>query len=81
MSFANQNRYSTTYNPGTFAAAAGVAERTTFIRRTYMHLAGAVFAFIALELVIFNMVPERTLLGVTEWMFGGMQWMLVLIAL
>ena len=54
MSFAEQNPYQVTLGAGGFAAAAGESERTTFIRRTYLHLAGAVFAFIAIELVIFS---------------------------
>ncbi len=78
MSFADQNRYQAALGTATFAAAASESERTTFIRRTYMHLAGAVFAFIAIELVIFNMVPEQTLVALTRWMLGGLQWLLVL---
>ncbi len=78
MSFADQNPYQTTFGTSSFAAAADVAERTTFIRRTYLHLAGAVFAFIAIELVIFNVVPKSTLAAMTQWMFGGWHWLLVI---
>lgn len=35
------------------AAAASVDERAAFITRTYVHLVGAIFAFVALEAVIF----------------------------
>ena len=63
MSYTDQNPYAMTYGPSTFAAAASESERTTFIRRTYAHLAGAVFAFMAIELVIFNMVPAQRLHG------------------
>ena len=51
--------------------------RAAFIRRTYMHLAGAVVALIALESVIFALVPEQTMLGLVRSM-SGMGWMLVL---
>jgi hypothetical protein len=78
MSYLEQNPYATTYGPSTFAAAASESERTTFIRRTYAHLAGAVFAFLAIELVIFNMVPGETLLGMTRWMMSGYNWLFVL---
>lgn len=35
------------------AAMAGVDERAAFIMKTYVHLVGAIFAFVALETVIF----------------------------
>jgi hypothetical protein len=78
MSFAEQNPYQSSAAFGNFAAAAGESERTAFIRRTYAHLAGAVFAFIAIEMVIFTMVPPQTLASVTKWMLGGWNWLLVL---
>lgn len=78
MSYVDQNPYATTYGAQTFAAAAGESERTAFIRRTYVHLAGAVFAFLAIELVIFNMVAEATLEDMTRWMVSGYHWLIVL---
>ncbi|MHB0956341.1 MAG: Bax inhibitor-1/YccA family protein [Pirellulaceae bacterium] len=78
MSYSDQNPYAATYGASTFAAVAAESERTTFIRRTYAHLAGAVFAFMALELVIFNMVPEQSLVNLTRWMMGGYNWLIVL---
>ncbi len=78
MSFADQNPYQTNYGVSRFAATAGESERTTFIRRTYLHLGGAVFAFIALELVIFSVVPQSTLAAMTQWMFSGWHWLLVI---
>ncbi len=77
MSFADQNPYAT-MGLGGFAAAASESDRTTFIRRTYAHLAGAIVAFMAIELVIFNMVPEVRLAQMTQWMLGGWNWALVL---
>jgi FtsH-binding integral membrane protein len=41
-------------------------------------LAGAVFAFIAIELVIFNMIPDAKLMDMTRWMMGGYNWLIVL---
>ena len=39
-------------------AMATESERTAFIRRTYLHLAGAIAAFIGLELLLFNVFPD-----------------------
>ena len=78
MSYLDQNPYAVTYGSNTFAAAASESERTTFIRRTYTHLAGAVFAFMAIEVVIFNMVPAQKLMGLAVWMMGGYHWLIVL---
>jgi FtsH-binding integral membrane protein len=41
-------------NPYVIAADAGAAERSRFVRRTYMHLAAAILAFAALETVFLN---------------------------
>lgn len=78
MSYFEQHPYGAAYASDMFAAAAGESERTAFLRRTYAHLAGAVFAFMAIELVIFHMVPEQTLLDVMAWMVGGYGWLVVL---
>jgi FtsH-binding integral membrane protein len=43
------------------AARAAESERATFIRRTYLHLAGAVLAFVTLESLIFTLVPQQQL--------------------
>jgi FtsH-binding integral membrane protein len=43
------------------AARAAASERAGFIRRTYLHLAGAVLAFVALEFLIFTLVPQQEL--------------------
>jgi FtsH-binding integral membrane protein len=37
------------------------SERAAFIRRTYAHLAGAVLAFVALEVALFTLVPQEQL--------------------
>lgn len=66
----NQARLST-------AAQASVDERSAFLVRTYTHLVGAVFAFVALEAVLFvtgiAQAIATTVLGA-----GGMAWLLVL---
>ena len=58
------------YGSSGFAAFAQESERTTFIRRTYLHLAGAIAAFVAIETIIFAMVPPETLQGVMQTFFG-----------
>lgn len=59
------------------AAAASTDERAAFLVRTYMHLAGAVFAFVAIEAFWFAtgiaQTVARTILGT-----GGLAWLLVL---
>jgi FtsH-binding integral membrane protein len=42
-------------NWGTIAARAETSERADFIRKTYLHLAGAVAAFIAIEAVLMHL--------------------------
>ena len=51
------------------AALADTSERAAFIKRTYMHLGGAVVAFILLEAVLMNVVGPRLLhmMGTTPW--------------
>ncbi|MFU8806826.1 MAG: Bax inhibitor-1 family protein, partial [Bradymonadaceae bacterium] len=58
------------------AAQAGLDERLAFIRLTYMHLAGAIFAFMGVVAFFFNVVPAFTnqLIG----MMLGTSWLLVL---
>ncbi|QDT01000.1 Bax inhibitor-1/YccA family protein [Adhaeretor mobilis] len=66
------------YAPSNFtmAAHAESSERATFITRTYMHLAGAILAFIGLEAVLLNSpIAER----LTNTMMGGQySWLIVL---
>ena len=60
------------------AAEAAPADRATFIRRTYVHLAGAILAFGLVEAALLR-IP-----GITEtvgrFMGGGISWLLVLAA-
>jgi FtsH-binding integral membrane protein len=62
---------------GTFAIDAPVDARRTFIRKTYMHLAMAIYAFVALEWFLFSV-------GFDDWMMqffagGGMMPMLIML--
>ncbi len=61
---------------GMIAAEAPASERVAFIRKTYLHLGGAVLAFIALEAVLLNSPLARP---IVQTMLGGrMSWLMVL---
>ena len=70
------NNYTSTF--GNTVAEALPAERATFIRKTYIHLAGAIVAFIALEAYLMvsglGLQIAQTMLG-SQW-----GWLLVLLA-
>jgi FtsH-binding integral membrane protein len=51
------------------AAWAQEDERSAFIRRTYLHLAGAIALFVGLEAAIFTFVPADTLTGLMNMLF------------
>ncbi len=81
MSYAPEtNPYQTNFGPEVQTAAlAEEWERTTFIRRTYSHLLGAIGLFVLLEVMIFTMVPEATLSNLMRTMLGGRwNWLMVL---
>src|SRR5438105_15797063 len=70
--------YGVEYDP--VAANAVAAERVAFIRRTYLHLAGAILVFAGLEAFLVNLpqaqeIVEKMLLG-----GGRASWLLVLVA-
>ena len=68
--------YSTTY--GRTAAESLPAERAAFIRKTYMHLAGAVLAFIGIEfLLMISGIGERIAATMLSGRWG---WIIVLLA-
>ena len=77
MSFADQNPYQSPLMVET-AATARESERVSFIRRTYAHLGGAILAFVALEVLMFTLIPEETLVSIAISMVGGYMWLLVL---
>jgi FtsH-binding integral membrane protein len=49
-------------NFGNLAIAAPAEERQTFIRKTYLHLAAAIYAFVAIEYVLFALHLDQTML-------------------
>jgi len=57
------------------ASEAEVEERLAFIRRTYLHLLGAILAFVGCEFAIFQSGVARTM---ARTMTGGWSWLLVL---
>lgn len=60
------------------AIMAGESERAGFIRRTYLHLAGAVLALVGLEALLFSVVPAETMDSLVRTMTGGYGWLIVL---
>jgi FtsH-binding integral membrane protein len=85
MSYAD-NQFQTTSPYGAIAANSEAAERATFIRKTYLHLLGAVLAFCALEYFYVNSglaeTMYRTLMGngrgawlVVMLLFVGVSWL------
>lgn len=60
------------------AAFAEETARTAFIRRTYLHLAGAVGLFVAIETVIFTVVDQDALGRLVMGMFSGWNWLIML---
>jgi FtsH-binding integral membrane protein len=60
---------------GTLAAQADADERTSFITKTYLHLAGAIGLFVILEAVLLNL-PFTP--GLAKSMIGGYNWLIVL---
>lgn len=62
----------------TAVAQANVSERTDFIRRTYLHLAGAVLAFILIEALLLVIFPPATLLASFGRFLSGPGWFLIL---
>jgi FtsH-binding integral membrane protein len=76
MSFVDDKNPYRTSNWGEVAANAAVDERADFIRKTYAHLLGAVFAFAAIEAVLLNTVAE----AYVQWLvgFGRFAWLFVL---
>lgn len=68
------DNYTSTF--GNSAADAMPAERASFIRKTYLHLAAAILAFIALEVVLFSTGAAYTI--ASTMLGGGWSWLIVL---
>ncbi len=75
MNFENPYAYESS---GQVVAAAGISERTAFIRRVYVHLAGAVAAFLVLECLLLTLFPPDVLLENIGPALGGYGWLIVL---
>lgn len=73
----SQNPYQSPMVPmDRFAAQAAAGERADFITKTYLHLAGAIGLFVALEAVLLRM---RGVEDLVRLMFGsGYSWLIVL---
>jgi FtsH-binding integral membrane protein len=70
-------RYDNAYSPAyRVAAQVDSADRATFIRRTYAHLAGAILAFIGLETLLINLIPPQQIMEVLG--ASRFSWLLVL---
>src|SRR5262245_47480525 len=64
------------YQRDRIAAEAAAGERAAFIRRTYGHLAGAILAFVAVEMALLQLPGIEDLVGA---MVGGrFSWLIVL---
>lgn len=74
----NDNPYQTypsTY--GAIAADAQATERAAFIRNTYLHLLGAILAFVAIDAFILNAFHDQ-LAGIVGTATSGWNWMFIL---
>jgi FtsH-binding integral membrane protein len=60
------------------AIRAQESARASFIRRTYAHLAGAILAFVAIQLVIFQVLPAQVQANMIQAMFGSPVSLLIL---
>src|SRR5687768_17279704 len=61
------------------AIRAAASERAGFIRRTYLHLAGAILAFVAIEFLIFNLFSMAQLDRYMVTMYSSPWSMLVIL--
>jgi FtsH-binding integral membrane protein len=83
MSF-SENSYSNPYAAPAYGPVPAIlAEedaRSAFIRRTYVHLFGAILAFVAFEAAVFTLVPAATLDGIMAMILGNrLGWLVVLL--
>ena len=70
------NTYESTFGNNS-AANALPAERARFIRKTYLHLAAAILAFVGLEVFLFSSGIANSIMSVLS-LGGSMSWLLVL---
>lgn len=71
--------YSNPYASPYSVAAQSVDVRAEFIKKTYLHLAGAIGAFALIEFIIFQMLGQAGQVKVLQTMMGGQfTWLIVL---
>jgi FtsH-binding integral membrane protein len=75
MSYA-ENPYRAPAAWGNIAAQADVDERVDFIRKTYLHLGGAILAFVAITAALLNSPAAESLVGLMTT--GQYSWLIVL---
>lgn len=80
--FPNQGGYNSPLDYQTSSMNVPVAQatpevRSAFIRRTYVHLGGAILAFVAACAAVQVLVPDTVLVGALQ-LVGGWGWLLVL---
>ncbi|MEL7499579.1 MAG: Bax inhibitor-1 family protein [Planctomycetota bacterium] len=74
----NNNPYASSHvGYADVAANSTVDARSTFLRKTYLHLLGAILAFVAMEAIILN-VFHAQLEPLIGSMVGGYSWLIVL---
>jgi FtsH-binding integral membrane protein len=71
MSYMQDNPYRSSDYAGGIAAYAEETVRAAFIRRTYIHLLAAIFAFAGLEAMFFMLIDAPTQARIVQAMFGG----------
>lgn len=75
MSQMNQPNPYAMYDEPMFASDAPVNERAEFLKKTYLHLMGAVGVFVALEFIWFQVLPVESIIAT---MISGYNWLIVL---
>jgi FtsH-binding integral membrane protein len=81
VSYDPQNLYQSSADAWQLPAALAAEDaRATFIRRTYVHLAAAILAFVGIEAAVFTLVPVETLDGVMQLLFSSRWgWLVVMV--
>ena len=73
----SQNPYQAPADYGQIAAMASEDARASFIRKTYLHLLGAILACIAIDALILTLFDEQ-LRSIVPMLTGGFTWLIVL---
>jgi FtsH-binding integral membrane protein len=75
----NDQGYQPSYRENPLAAAAERSERLTFIRLTYGHLLGAILAFVALQMLFFNLTTEQMRLTLVAQVYSSPVYLLLML--